>query len=715
MRTRILLLAGCALTALCGTARAELKLPALFGDNMVLQGGQPVPVWGWAEPGETVTVSFASQSVAATADGKGHWQAMLDLSHPPAGPGTMTITGSKTAAPHTIRNVAVGEVWLAAGQSNMEKPLGPHTGQHPVDRWEQEVADSSNPQIRVFTVTPKASAQPLDDCQGKWEVASPQTTARFTATGYFFAREINREFHTPVGIIHSSWGGTRIEAWTSAQGLAADPVLAPLAKQEVQAFDEYPRGLARYHAAIVEWAAAHGCGQGGSAGEKSGWAAPNLPADDWQPIQMGSGKKGSIAPGIHWYRKTVNIPSEWKDRAAYLSLGTVGGFETAYFNGVRVGGTDANTAERAAAARMYLVPAGAVQPGPATVALRVVSYLPEDAPVTEAYRMALTCVGNVGLGGPWLTRAEALFPTPDASAVAAYPAAPPGVRQFDVAGFLFNGMIRPLIPYRLAGALWYQGESNAWVAPWVLALHPDSPAYQGPHPDPAALYLRSLPALINDWRSQWAQGGAAEAFPFYYCQLPNYGKKGAQPAESAWAEVREAQRRTLAAVPNVGMAVLIDVGQAKDIHPTNKEEVGRRLALLALARTYGRTLEASGPLYQSMAVEGDRIRIRFTHAGDALVARPLPEAYQPQSYNPATEPLVKPRPGSPLQGFEIRGEDGRWAWADATIDGQTVLVSSPGVHGPVAVRYAWADNPTCNLYNAAGLPASPFRTDDWAK
>jgi len=455
---------------------------------------------------------------------------------------------------------------------------------------------------------------------------------------------------------------------------------------------------------------ANHCDDPGNHGEKEGWAAATTPTEDWQPANMGSGKKGSIAPGIRWYRKSIPIPPEWKGHAAYLLLGTINGLETVYFNNTRVGGLDVNGADRAGGARQYLIPGNLMQPGTATIAVRIVSYVPTDSPIGQAYRMAIACVGTKTLGGPWVTKTEATFPPPDATALKSVPTVPSGLPDFDTATLLFNGMIHPLIPYSIAGVLWYQGESNALIAPWVTLAHATNRWYAGDHADPPALYERLFPLLIRDWRTQWEHAGGQADFPFYYCQIANFKDKTDKPGQpSVWAEVREAQRRTLSAVPNVGMAVLIDIGLAKDIHPTNKQEVGRRLALQALAQTYGRPIEFSGPRDQGMSVEGDRIRVRFSHA-EGLVAQPLPETFQPASYNPATIALKKPRPGSPLQGFEVCGAEGRFVWADAQVDGQTVVVSAPEVHNPVAVRYAWADNPTCNLTNAAGLPASPFTT-----
>lgn len=692
--------------------RADVKLPAIFSDNMVLQAAPSVPIWGWATPGEKVTIHFGDPSASTSADAQGKWRLTLDLSRHPAAPRDLTVSGDQTRAPRTIKNVVVGEVWLAGGQSNMEKPLGPQAGQHPVDDWEQEVAHSANPDIRVFTVVKRTSDKPLEDCQGQWEIASPQTTARFTAAGYFFARELNKELRTPVGIIHSSWGGTRAETWTSLAGFAKDPELAGLAKEEIRAYENYPRLLQQYHADLSRWAKVHHYDDPGNTGEKDGFADPATSTADWQLVNLGSGKKGSIPPGVRWYRKDITIPPEWEDRAAYLHLGVIAGFDTVYFNNKRIGGTDVNKAELLHSLRRYLVPAGLMKPGPATIAVRVLSHFPADAPVAQAFRVALVCrEPAVRLGGPWRCKSEVVFRPLDEAALKAYPAAPPTLLNFDMPTFLFNGMIHPLLPYRIAGCIWYQGESNAVTPDWVAALHPDSRWYHGEHADLPALYRRTFPALINDWRAEWQRRGGQRDFPFYYCQLANYGNKNDSVSESKWAEVREAQRLTLQTVPRTGMAVLIDVGQAKDIHPTNKQVVGRRLALQALAQTYGRAIEYSGPLYESMTIEGRQIRVKFSHVAKGLVAQALPDRYQPQSYNPATLPLKKPRPDSSLQGFAVCGAAGKFAWADARIDGDTVVVSAPEVSDPTTVRYAWADNPTCNLYNTAGLPASPFRTD----
>ncbi len=690
---------------------ADLKLPALFSDNVVLQSGKQTRIWGRASAGEKITINYGLHSASAVTAENGSWSASLDLSSQGPTPFDININGDKSAVPVAIHNAIAGEVWLASGQSNMYKPVGPGPGMQPNDNWQQVVADSPNPQIRVFTVGMRQTDQPMADCGGKWEIASTQTTAKFTAAGYFFALELNRQLHVPVGIIHSSWGGTRAEPWISTSGFAADKDLEQIAAEETQLLADHPAALKRFNDQVAQWAQANGRNIPAGAAEEAN-AKPATNDADWKPAAMGSMK---LPAGVHWFRNTVNIPESWAGKPLSLALGTLAGFDTVYYDGVRVGGVDANTAERVQSGRNYPVPAQLVKAGPAVIAMRLVNYLPANGGViAQAWRSVLLSGGAHISYGNWKFKTQAEFPVLDQAAIATYPKLPPDIPPYDAPSRLFNAMINPLIPYSIAGVIWYQGESNADFAPWVMPAHPTNRWYSGDHPDPSPLYRKLLPALINDWRTQWKQRDpAGGTFPFYYCQIANFKKKQAQPSESQWAEVREAQRVTMGTVPHTGMAVLIDIGQERDIHPTDKEDVGVRLARWALADTYGRKIEDSGPLYKSMEIQGRTVRLSFSHLGGGLVAHPLPDTYQPVSYKPDTAPLMKPVAGSQLQGFEVAGADGKFVWAHAVIDGDTVVVSAPSISRPAAVRYAWADNPTCNLYNAANIPASPFRTDDW--
>jgi sialate O-acetylesterase len=504
----------CVLSSLffaAAAAVAEVRLPALFSDNMVLQREAKVPIWGTAEPGETVTVTLGDQRVTGSADSQGRWKVELS---PLAtgGPFEMTISGKNKL---TLHNVVVGEVWICSGQSNMEMAVASTArALGGVRNADQEIAAANFPMIRQFAVKRAVAGQPQDDMQGQWVAASPQTAGEFTATGFFFARELHKTLGVPIGLINSSWGGTPAEAWTRAAALAAEPALASIGKDWEQKLADYPKLLEKFRQELDEW---HQASLKADAEGKPAPPAPQFPADPRS--------------------------NPWR-------------------------------------------PAG-----------------------------------------------------------------------------LFNGMIEPLIPYGIRGVIWYQGESNA------------GRAYQ---------YRKLFPVMIQDWRRVWGQGD----FPFLFVQLAGFMQNSAP--NTAWAELREAQLMTLS-LPKTGMAVAADIGEPYDIHPRNKQEVGRRLALAAQAIAYGKNVTYSGPIYESKSLQGNKIRLRFKHASGGLVAKG----------------------GERLRGFEIAGEDRKFVSAEARIEGDTVVVHSDKVPHPVAVRYAWADYPECSLYNRADLPASPFRTDDW--
>lgn len=507
MRRHGLLLAGLLVVLCLVPAWAKVSLPAVFDNDMVLQQGMAVPVWGWADPGEQVTVAMQGQKVTTTADATGNWLVRL-APLKVVSSDELVVTGTNTV---TFKRVAVGEVWVASGQSNMQWPL------NMVKNAAAELRAATDTDVREFAVKRTVALQPQQDCEGVWEPSNPKDAGMFSAVGYFFARQLHKDLGVPVGIIHTSWGGTPAESWTSRPVLEANADF----RYMLTKWDNMMQGYAKGVLAMVQ--------------EQAKWQA---------------------------------------------------------------------AAEQALAAGQPL-------PMP-----------PTPTPPEDPRK------------NPWL---------------------PAG---------LYNAMIEPVIPYAIRGAIWYQGESNA------------GRAYE---------YRTLFPAMIEDWRQAWGQGD----FPFLFVQLANFMQTRPEPAESAWAELREAQLMTLG-LRNTGMATIIDIGDANDIHPRNKQEVGRRLALWAEATTYGKKLEFSGPLYRAMAVEGDAIRLSFYHTIGGLKAK-----------------------GGKLTGFAIAGEDRSFVWADARIDGNTVVVKSPQVARPVAVRYAWADNPICNLYNGAGLPASPFRTDDW--
>lgn len=499
------------------TARADVKLPAIFGDHMVLQQERAIPVWGWADAGEKVTVTIAGQSKSATAGKDGSWKVTLDKVAATK-PLTLTVAGKNTI---TIKDVLVGEVWLASGQSNMAMRV------NRCKDFDKEKGAAKFPSIRMFTVGRKPATSPQKDCTGRWVVCSPDTVGGFSGTAYFFGRKLHRELKVPVGLINSSVGGTPVEAWTSL-----DAQTAAKSKRT-----------------------------------KSGDKTIAYVLNKWRMLIASYDPK--LTQEV--YEKRL---AAWKIRAKKA---------------------------RAAKNRPPRRPRRPVNP------------------TLSTHRPAN----------------------------------------------LFNGMINPLIPFAIRGAIWYQGEHNA----------------SREYPE---LYGLQLKAMIGDWRKRFGQGD----FPFLWVQLPNFRAVQTKPVEpSGWVTVQEQMLQTLS-VPNTGMAITVDVGEARDIHPKNKQAVGRRLALWALGTTYKKEIVHSGPIFGSAKFDGSKAVLTFQHTGKGL----------------------KSRDGD-LKGFAIAGEDGRFVFAKAKASGKTVTVWSDQVKNPKAVRYAWAANPVCNLVNSAGLPASPFRTD----
>jgi sialate O-acetylesterase len=641
-----------ALALLCGGAsvRADVVLPSLFSDHAVLQAANKVPVWGKADPKESVTVTLgnARASTAAGADGK--WRVDLDLSTAGAGPFELVVQGRNRLV---AEDVLVGQVWVCSGQSNMEWPLRGSGGA------KEEIARSADAQLREFKMKKAASATPLDAVEGKWVVATPETTPDFTAVGYYFAKNLRSELHAPVGLINSSWGGTPVEAWTRFEGFAPDADLAAGAKQAQAAAAHYKGFLADYR----DWMARQNREDRAAAApetfnafapDATGWKPVTLPGS---PADAGAGDAGAV-----WICRKITLPAGAVGSGLQVFFGDVKDAVKIYWNGVPVGqGGIESTMHR------YGVHAKHVTSAEGVLSARIFnpSGSPTIAPGDARFRIDYKG-GSMQLAGEWMAKTEYAFPSLAAGAVAC-PAKPPlPLADQHVASYLYNGMIQPLIPSAIAGVIWYQGEQN-WDRGWQ--------------------YRTAFRLMITDWRRQWSQGD----FPFYFCQLPNYGAPASKPGNSNWAEVRESQAAALT-LPATGMAVLIDVGEAGNIHPADKRSVGDRLALIALAETYGKDVARSGPVYASQKTEGARVRIEFMNTDGGLATKPV---------------------SSPVRGFMICGADQKWQWAEAKIEGAGVVVWSADVPAPVAVRYAWADNPVCNLYNGAGLPAAPFRTDDF--
>ncbi|MBN1559974.1 9-O-acetylesterase [candidate division KSB1 bacterium] len=614
---------------------------------MVLQQKIKAPVWGKATPAGKVTVEFQEQKKATVADENGDWMIRFEPLTA-GGPFTLKISGKDTIF---LSNVMVGEVWICSGQSNME------WGVNNSNNAREEIMAADFPSMRLFHVNHTTSLNKKEDVDAAgWKVCSPASVPSFSAVAYFFGRHLHQELQLPIGLIHTSWGGTVAEAWTAADFLAQMEDFAPIieALKTSAASEEELR--ADYDRKMREWKENVDAKVKAQSG---GISWQNVDCDDsaWEKMSLPVLWEGAGLPGfdgIVWFRKTIEIADDAANEGFTLSLGPIDDQDITYINGQQIGTTDLYNAPRE-----YTIPAGTLKAGANVIAIQVLDTGGGGGIWGDASQMWLKSESGavVQLSGEWKYNIGV--------SLRDVPPRPPTPDNPNYPTVLYNAMLEPLMPFAIRGAIWYQGEGNA------------GRAYQ---------YRELFPTMITSWRTNWGQGD----FPFLFVQLANFRQVLDHPAESDWAELREAQTKTLS-LPNTGMAVIIDIGEADNIHPGNKQQVGRRLALNALARVYGQDIVYSGPLYKSMRLEGDKIRLNFDHVDGGLLAR-----------------------GGDLTGFAIAGQDSNFVWADAVIDGETIIVSSPNVANPLAVRYAWADNPICNLYNAEGLPASPFRTDDWA-
>ena len=645
------------LSILCATmaANAKVKLYPLFTDNMVLQQQTLAPLWGEAKAGKklTVTTSWNNRKYTTEVGVDGKWR--VDVHTPTAGgPYTITLTDGK---PVTLSNVMIGEVWLCTGQSNMQFPMEGWN----IKTYADEIAASGQYEnIRLMHIDNAISTVPADGLPKQthtWEMCSPQTVKQFSATGYFFGKHLNQQRNVPVGLIMTCWGGTDIETWMSGETLKTLPDYAPTVNEIANDTLSAAEHEAKYQRELRQWMNTVGQKEGSMQADGTAlWAQSQYDVAQWQtlaePRKIDEVGYGNF-DGFVWYRKTIDIPAAWAGKELRLQLAMIDDMDVTYFNGVEVGHT-----EQCPVNRDYTIPASLVKAGKAVITVKVLDTGGAGGLRGNATNMSIACGDDVmTLGGEW--KMQLATSLTNAGKVPYNPVDNPYIPTV-----LYNAMIRPLAPYAVKGAIWYQGENNA----------------------PRAFrYRQLLPMMIADWRSLWKQN-----FPFVIAQLANYMERKSEPTESEWAELREAQLNTLH-VDGTAMAVLIDAGMAEDIHPIDKATAGNRLGLAARHLAYGEDIAYSGPIYQNYTIEKGQIRISFTHADGGL----------------------KTKDGGALRGFAIAGADRQFHWADARIEGSSVVVSSPAVPMPIAVRYAWADNPDCNLYNGALLPASPFRTDQW--
>jgi sialate O-acetylesterase len=631
-------------------ATAQLRLPAMVSDSMILQRDKPVHIWGWWDGAGPVTVSFNGKEFITTADAQQCWQLQLPAT-PAGGPYTLTIQAGKETK--IIREILMGDVWLCSGQSNMDFIMGKLTEKYP-----DEIAASNNPMIREFQVTQQYALHANQVLNGKWRVANPANIGSFSAVAYFMVKALYEKYKVPMAIIKSTWGGTPAESWISEEGL--------------RDFSGY---LERYHfyqdsinmkAAITrertvtnQWQKDAKEGDKGRLPENN-WKQNDFPANNIGSMQVpGFWEKYGLkdVDGVVWCKKKIIVSAQQASTEAWLELGMIDDADSTYVNGVLVG----HSTNRYVA-RKYKVPASILQEGNNTITVRIVDTDGNGGFIAEKKYRLLWKDSEVSLAGNWeYSVGNQIAPLPVASLI----------KMFTQPITLYNAMIHPLIPYTIKGAAWYQGESNGGRA---------------------GDYRQLLTALIKDWRGRWQQGD----FPFLIVQLANYMEIVKEPGESGWANLREAQQQVTKDLPNVGLAVTIDIGETYDVHPLKKKEVGERLSLAARKLAYNdKKLVYSGPELLSYVKKGKAIELTFQQVGSGLMAMG----------------------DKPLEQFAIAGADHKFVWASAKIIGKNkVLVASDQVTEPEAVRYAWANNPKgCNLYNKEGLPASPFRTDGWVK
>jgi len=552
-----------------------------------------------------------------------------------------------------LNNVLIGEVWFCSGQSNMEMPLA---GWGNIQNFKREIALANYPNIRFLQVKQATAEVPQQHAAVLWDgwnAVSPNTIPDFSATAYFFARELYEKTGIPIGLIHSSWGGTFIEAWSSSQALAKfDAYASGIKRLESKTAEaDYKQELGLWNQLLAE----NDLGFNRSTG---GWTAKDVDDADWNTILLPQPFDKALYPGLDgivYFRKTVNIPDNWVGKELQLSLGPIDDNDFTFVNGTRVGATEGFTQNR-----NYVIPAALVTSTEVKIAIKVFDGAGDGGLYGSLDQLKITGpdLQELSIAGPWKLNVGL-----DLKKMPAMPSAIDGPNRPTV---LFNAMVNPFKDVAIRGVIWYQGESNA--------------------ERDVQRYRQLFPAMIQDWRSKWQNN----SLPFYFVQLANYREKTEQPKPSAFAEIRDAQANTLK-LNHTGMAVIADVGDAYDIHPKNKQEVGRRLGLIALRNLYGKHITAQGPQLKRYQIKGDQAVLTFDPLGSLLVHQPT----------------------GVTSGFTLAGKDRVFYPAAIKVIGNTVFLTAKEVPHPVAIRYGFADNPDLSIFNKEALPASPFRTDDW--
>ncbi|MFM1878232.1 MAG: hypothetical protein RLZZ241_1098 [Bacteroidota bacterium] len=633
----------CSLTGL----KAEVKLPALVGDHMVLQRDAAIRIWGWAEPGERVTVQLKNQKKSTRTGTNGTWEIFLNP-EAAGGPYTLTVRGTNSIV---LNDILFGDVWLASGQSNMEWSL------QNTNNADREIALAKFPEIRLFTVKREFAFEERQDVQSQgWQLCSPETAARFSAVAYLFGRELHQTYQVPIGLIHSSWGGTTAQTWTSPEGLKEIPRLneASLAIQKISESD-----YEKYIADLAAWKNNEGALDRGRQTGKIAWSARDLNTEVWPELNILSNwydvPELQRFGGTVWFRKSISIPEGTHLNHSILGLGNVIESDSVYVNGNFIGANSGYNPKR-----VYSIPSGILNPGENIIVLRLTGSSEFGGLFGSPEDLFLQADGlYVPLAGHWKYQTA-----PDLNTMPVLPS----VSDFSTTmpqspNLLYNTMIKPISPFIIKGVIWYQGESNA-------------------HNFDEALEYRNLfPAMIQDWRQLWKQ-----EFPFLFVQLANFMTDANVPSDTPWARLRESQAKTLQ-LPKTGMAVTIDIGDPQDIHPRNKQDVAHRLALAARGIAYEESIVYSGPVFESAKAQGKELELTFSHTGSGL--------------------HIKDNYGY-IKGFALAAADGIYHWAQARLVNNRIVIQSDAVANPVAVRYNWGNSPDGNLYNAEGLPAVPF-------
>jgi sialate O-acetylesterase len=619
---------------------AQIKLPQIIRDSMILQRDIKINVWGWASKGERVSVKFNGKSYHIKTNDEGNW--VLQLAPMKAGgPYTMEISGKNKIVLHDI---LIGDVWVCAGQSNMEHQMKLHSVY-----YSKEISNANYSEIRQFKISNVTNLiNPQQDLPGgSWKWADSNNVRDFSAVAYFFAEALYEKYHIPIGIINTSWGGIPIEAMMSEESLQSFPdIIQTIKKNKDTAYVNETNRKA--------FNAMQSMPKPEDKGITQKWYDVNYVPKEWHRISIPGYWEDEVAKnlnGVVWYRREIDVPALMINKPSKVFLGRIVDADELYINGTKVGNTTYMYPQR-----RYTIPDGVLKPGKNLFVVRVTNNFGKGGFVPDKPYELIAGDDTIDLTGYWQYKIGALFISHDLPKTIALQNQPTA---------LYNSMIAPMVDYTIKGFVWYQGESNT--------SKPDE-------------YAKLQPAMINDWRSKWHEGG----MPFLFVQLPGFGDYNYLPSESEWAKFREAQAKSLS-VSNTAMAVAIDVGEWNDIHPDKKKPVGERLALAAGKIAYGENIVYSGPTYQSQKIEGNKILISFTNVGSGLTTND----------------------DEPLTEFAIAGDDKKFYWANAVINGDKIIVSSDDVPSPKYVRYAWADSPlNPNLMNKEGLPAAPFRTDE---